>query len=51
MITRPNAYRFELKIAADSTQKFGVVEERGYDTTTAVTNMGNDAIRVTSLQV
>lgn len=41
-----NAYRFELKLDADSTQKFAVVEERSYETTTAVANMASDAIVV-----
>ena len=41
-----NAYRFELKLDADSTQKFAVVEERSYETTMAVANMASDAIVV-----
>ncbi|MFM9970006.1 MAG: hypothetical protein ACKVQK_16575 [Burkholderiales bacterium] len=39
-----NAYRFELKLSPDATQKFSVVEERTFATTTAVTNMPSDAI-------
>lgn len=37
--TTGSAYRFEVKLAADATQKFAVAEERVYDTTTAIVNL------------
>ncbi len=39
-----NAYRFEVKLGADSTEKFPVVEERVYDNTMAVTNLTPDVL-------
>ncbi len=35
----PSAYRFEIKLAADSSQEFAVSEERVYDQSTMVMNM------------
>jgi hypothetical protein len=40
--TTTNAYRFEVKLSADTTQKFPVAEERVYDTTTAVSSLTPD---------
>jgi hypothetical protein len=42
--TTSNAYRFEVKLAADSTEKFPVAEERVYETTTSVSNLTPDAL-------
>ncbi len=42
--TTTNAYRFEVKLAADSTEKFPVAEERVYDTTTAVSSLTPDVL-------
>ena len=42
--TTTNAYRFEVKLAADDTEKFPVAEERLYETTTSVSNMTPDAL-------
>jgi Domain of unknown function (DUF4139) len=42
--TTTNAYRFEVKLGADSTQKFPVAEERVYDTTTAVSSLTPDVL-------
>jgi len=42
--TTTNAYRFEVKLAPDSTEKFPVAEERVYDTTTAVSSMTPDVL-------
>jgi hypothetical protein len=39
-----NAYRFEVKLGADSTEKFPVVEERVYDNTMAVSNLTPDVL-------
>ena len=38
------AYRFEVKLGADSTEKFPVNEERVYDTTTAVSSLTPDVL-------
>src|SRR6202020_63440 len=37
--TTANAYRFEVKVAADGVEKFPVAEERVYDTTMAVSSI------------
>jgi len=42
--TTANAYRFEVKLAADSTEKFPVIDERVYNTTTEVSSLTPDAI-------
>jgi hypothetical protein len=42
--TTANAYRFEVRLAPDSTEKFPVVEERLYDTTTAVSSLTPDVL-------
>ena len=42
--TTTNAYRFEVKLAADSTEKFPVGEERVYDSTTAVSSLTPDVL-------
>jgi hypothetical protein len=42
--TTSNAYRFEVKLGADSTQKFPVAEERVYDTTTSVSSLTPDVL-------
>src|ERR1700681_3201650 len=42
--TTANAYRFEVKLAADATEKFSVAEERVYDTTTAVSSLTPDVL-------
>jgi len=42
--TTVNAYRFEVKLAANSSEKFAVTEERVYDTTTALTSMTPDTL-------
>jgi hypothetical protein len=42
--TTANAYRFEVKLSADSTTNFPVSEERVYDTTTAVSNLSPDVL-------
>ena len=42
--TTANAYRFEVKLGADSTEKFPVNEERVYDTTTAVSSLTPDVL-------
>ncbi len=42
--TTANAYRFEVKLAADSTEKFPVSEERVYDNTTAVSSLTPDVL-------
>ena len=39
-----NAYRFEVKLGADSTEKFPVVEERVYDNSMALTNLTPDML-------
>jgi hypothetical protein len=39
-----NAYRFEVKLTADSTEKFPVVEERVYDNSIAVSNLTPDVL-------
>jgi hypothetical protein len=44
--TTANAYRFEVKLSADGTEKFPVAEERVYDTTTAVSNLTPDDLLV-----
>jgi hypothetical protein len=42
--TTANAYRFEVKLGPDATEKFPVAEERVYDTTTSVSNMTPDVL-------
>ena len=42
--TTTNAYRFEVKLGSDSTEKFPVTEERVYDTTTAVSSLTPDVL-------
>ena len=42
--TTSNAYRFEVKLAADGSQTFPVHEERVYDTTTTVSSMTPDTL-------
>jgi hypothetical protein len=42
--TTTNTNRFEVKLGADSSQKFPVTEERVYDTTTAVSSLTPDAL-------
>jgi hypothetical protein len=44
--TTTNAYRFEVKLSGDNTQKFPVAEERVYDTTTAVSSLTPDDLLV-----
>jgi hypothetical protein len=44
METTANAYRFEVKLAPDSTQTFPVAEERVEETTTSVSNLTPDAL-------
>ena len=42
--TTTDAYRFEVKVGADATEKFAVNEERVYDTTTAVSSLTPDVL-------
>ncbi len=42
--TTTNAYRFEVKLAADGTEKFPVAEERLYETATSISSMTPDAL-------
>src|SRR5580704_17245179 len=42
--TTADSYRFEVKLAADSTQKFEVAEERLYSETYAVSSLGPDVL-------
>jgi hypothetical protein len=42
--TTTNAYRFEVKVGADATEKFPVAEERVYETTTAVSSLTPDVL-------
>jgi hypothetical protein len=42
--TTSNAYRFEVKLGADSTVKFPVAEERVYETTTSVSSLTPDVL-------
>jgi hypothetical protein len=42
--TTTNAYRFEVKLPADGTEKFPVAEERVYDTTTSVSSLTPDTL-------
>jgi hypothetical protein len=42
--TTTNAYRFEVKLGTDSTEKFPVTEERLYDNTTAVSSLTPDLL-------
>jgi hypothetical protein len=42
--TTSTANRFEVKLDADSTQKFPIVQERVYDTQTSVTNLTRDVL-------
>jgi hypothetical protein len=42
--TTSNAWRFEVKVGANSTERFPVTEERVYDTTTAISSLTPDVI-------
>jgi hypothetical protein len=42
--TTAHAYRFEVKLGADSTEKFPIVEERVYDSSTAVSSLTPDVL-------
>jgi len=42
--TTSNAYRFEVKLGPDATEKFPVAEERVYQTTTSVSNLTPDVL-------
>ncbi|MGD0132528.1 MAG: DUF4139 domain-containing protein [Bryobacteraceae bacterium] len=42
--TATNAYRFEVKLAADGSEKFPVAEERVYETTTSVSSLTPDVL-------
>ncbi len=42
--TTANAYRFEVKVAPSSNEKFSVNEERVYDQTTSISNLSPDAL-------
>jgi DNA repair exonuclease SbcCD ATPase subunit len=42
--TTANAYRFEVKLAAGSTEKFPVAEERLFDSTSAVSSLTPDVL-------
>jgi hypothetical protein len=42
--TTANAYRFEVKLAADATEKFPVAEERVYETSTSVSSLTPDVL-------
>jgi hypothetical protein len=42
--TTANAYRFEVKLGSRATEKFPVVEERVYDTTTSVSSLTPDVL-------
>jgi len=42
--TTVNAYRFEVKLGPDATEKFPVIEERVYDNTTAVSSLTPDVL-------
>ena len=42
--TTASAYRFEVKLGPDSTEKFPVIEERVFDSTTAVSSLGPDVL-------
>jgi hypothetical protein len=42
--TTANAYRFEVKLGSDSSQKFPVAEERVYETTTSVSSLTPDVL-------
>jgi chromosome segregation ATPase len=42
--TTTNAYRFEVKLAADGSEKFPVAEERVYETTTSVSSLTPDVL-------
>ena len=42
--TTTNAYRFEVKLEINSTEKFPVTEERVYDSATAVSNLTPDVL-------
>jgi len=42
--TTTNAYRFEVKLGSDSTEKFPVTEERVYDSTTALSSLTPDVL-------
>ena len=44
--TTPNAYRFEVKLAASGTETFPVREERVYDQSLSVTNLTPDVLAV-----
>jgi hypothetical protein len=42
--TTASAYRFEVKLGADATEKFPVAEERVYETTTSVSSLTPDVL-------
>jgi len=42
--TTTNAYRFEVKLGGDATEKFPVAEERVYETTTSVSSLTPDVL-------
>ncbi len=42
--TTTNAYRFEVKLGPDATERFPVAEERVYDTATSVSSMTQDVL-------
>jgi hypothetical protein len=42
--TTTNAYRFEVKLVADGSEKFPVAEERVYETTTSVSSLTPDVL-------
>jgi hypothetical protein len=42
--TTQNAYRFEVKLSPDGTEKFPVAEERVYDTTTSLSSLTPDVL-------
>ena len=44
--TTPTGYRFELGVPANGSAKLAVSEERVFDSTTLISNMGNDQITV-----
>jgi len=44
--TTPDAYRFEIKLAASGNRTFAIQEERIYDQTVSVTNLSPNAIAV-----
>ncbi|MGH7247876.1 MAG: hypothetical protein ACREH9_07200 [Pseudomonadota bacterium] len=44
METTATAYRFEVQLAPNATQKFPVIEERVYDTSTQISNLTPDVL-------